>query len=363
MRQSVESKSLATLNMLLTRGADIDLPDASGVSPLRAAIQRSRINQLQIFINHFALVARPSRLDFVGFVLLEAVAADAHEVIQFLLREGSFVDVNFQSDLGESVFHHASSCRMVELLVEFDPSLTAFRARSLRGESCFHYAARKPVGRCPHVLTALLKLLGRENALQDDTSLMEGNPEIPTALYVAATHPGDSLESRAAKCSMMMAHNAPLFDADEKLWRAQEHPNSALLVLSDPVQVCLSCWLTSPWDDGNSSDDSTAGDFVHNLFDLISEWLQHVVDSSQQQELTNNQAEQQVALSELVLALVCAGYAIDAVPLLLQLPLRLTGADRVVELLERYVARRTHDRMSFLHRLVTNLAEALHVLV
>ncbi|KAG6623106.1 Serine/threonine-protein phosphatase 6 regulatory ankyrin repeat subunit B [Phytophthora cinnamomi] len=81
---AVQEHGLLVTNLLLSNGASIDLQDNRGVSPLALAIQKGYVDIMQLFLNHYSLVATRERLDFAGNVLLQAVEEDSANIVKLL---------------------------------------------------------------------------------------------------------------------------------------------------------------------------------------------------------------------------------------------------------------------------------------
>lgn len=351
LRHSIEGHSLFVINLLLTRGANIDLPDLAGTSPLQAAIQQQSINQLQIFINHYALSVRPQRLDFAGFVLFEAVKADAHEIVEWLLQDGSFVTIRFRNEHGENVFHHAHSSRMIEFLLELDGDRVVFRSRTARGESCFHSAARRQGESGYSALVGLLNEFDRAAQTGEVGNIMEllgANSEGATPLFQAATHPNDSLEASAAKCDALMARDAPLLPPTELPWNFlfDSTGRTSAVVMSDRLQVCLSRWLTF----ATSNGEEALTDVDRDLSGLLLRWIV-CVDF-------DHDRRRAVISSEAVATMMHAAFIHDLVPLLLALPLRADSIETFLAALDRFVAHSQPGQALFLQRLVLLMSVA-----
>jgi hypothetical protein len=362
LRHSVESRSLITTNMLLERGADIDLRDKQGVSPLTAVIRRQLTTQLEIFINHYALVSHPTRLDFVGAVLLESVDLDAFEVVEFLLKDCAFASVEFQNESGESAFHLAKSRRVVELLAEYDTGWTAFRARTTRHDSCIHYAVRRPGEAGRHVLRALLDLLAR---MQNDqtvelgadavSQLLGANGECVTPLYEAAMHLVETSIHRSAKCALLLAHDAPLFPETMQLWHSRTDPadEQSLVTMTAPVRACLRRWLCSARVDDNRTppDGEVGGDrdgeWDRDMLALCSHWLGCVDFDKRHSKPRHQHAGPSSLVSDEVLGFVAfSGYAHNVMSLLLELPLRLSGVRGFLAALRALVQAEAHQQQT-----------------
>lgn len=332
LRHSVDAKSLLALNLLLEHRADLDLCDATGTSPLTVVITRSLVNQLQIILNHHALVVTALRLDFAGAVLMEAVDRDAITVAQFLL-ESEYVLAEYQNANGETAFHDVQSSRAVELLCRFDAGWTAFRLRTTTGDSCLHYAARLGSHR---VLNALLEHHERMRVHVTDDLVASVNADGATPLFVAAMNTAIPLKSRDTKTELLLSFNAPLFPADWPPWLISPRSRSRLSLVV-PVRACLRVWLLEASNNRMSDE----------LVSLNVKWIASVSFAERQSCLLSG---------ELLGLVVFAGYAADLVPLLVELPFEHSSVSRFLHALQSFAALRVHRLLGILHRkLVTDL--------
>lgn len=334
LRHSIEARSLLTMNLLLEHRADIDLPDLNGETPLSVVISRGLVNQLQLLLNHHALVSTASRHNFAGAVLMESVEQDAVDVMQFLL-ENEYVSVEYQNDGGESALHRVQNVQTLELFTRFDVNWTAFRLRTTTGDSCLHCAAR--LG-SHQVLMAFLDQHERMRSdLADpftDNLLMATNAVGATALFQAATNASEELEVRNAKSDLLLAFNASLFPVDEIPWRAHDRDPSVQF-FATPVRTCLRLWL-------QESDD---GEVVSDLMSLSAEWICCACFSASRSQLLS---------SQLIGLVAFIGFACDVVPLLVELPLDRSSVSRFLLALGTFAERQDHRLLRHLHMLLAN---------
>ncbi|KAG1705620.1 hypothetical protein DVH05_003324 [Phytophthora capsici] len=136
--------NLLVANLLVSRGAQIDIVDGQSVSPLILAIRRCNLNMLQIILNQYRLVVTDERRDFSADVLLSAVENEVTEVVRFIVEEG-FSSVAVCNSIGETPLHRAivkRNFQLMELLMRLAPVDANLRAVTAEGDSPAHYAAR-----------------------------------------------------------------------------------------------------------------------------------------------------------------------------------------------------------------------------
>lgn len=285
-------------------------------------VARNLGNQLQIVINHHALVSTASRLDFSGAVLVEAVSRDVVDIVQFLL-EDEHVAVEYRNAAGETTFHHVQSPQVIEMLCRFDSGSVAFRHRTKTGDSCLHYAAR--IG-SRHVLNTLLehheRMMNDSAAAFTDDLVVSANVNGATPLFEAATSTSESLDARNRKSELLLSFNAPLFPADWSPWTADPESSSSIS-LAPSVRTCLELWLPKKSD--------------QVLTDFCTNWVACAHFSSRAVPI------------ELLHLTIFAGFAADVVPLLVLLPLLRVNLPKFVDLVGEFAGWRNHRLLLQLH--------------
>lgn len=240
----INAKSLLVTSLLLEHGASIDLADANGATPLSLVVKGGLTLQLQLVLNHHALVSIASRQDFAASVLMDAVDADAAEVVSFLL-ENQYATVKSRDSSGETAMHRvvvARNLEMMRLVRELDVDGAAIAARTLRGDSCLHYAARYARSReaaflvdkyCP-------RTAGHDKGDRDPLDWTNDQGE--TALLTAGTAPykPEFERERSATIAALVQAGATLFPPGSLKWRPSKEQDRVLL--PSPVNQCLCQW-------------------------------------------------------------------------------------------------------------------------
>ncbi|POM66743.1 Hypothetical protein PHPALM_17347 [Phytophthora palmivora] len=216
-----------------------------------------------------------------------------------------------------------------------------------KNESVLHYAAR--YGSLSD-LQSVLTLFG-ENAAHE---VNVANTVGLTPLYLATSAPSaGSPNERRAKVAQLEKLSASLFPTGLRLFREVKNgPGVALIALHPAVRRSLAVWMV----ECSASSPPTFSDFCIN-------WLACVqrpqIDVKQQGDVMKQGDTkkldakkgvqvlpcQRVPLSPTVAAFVCAGYAVDAVPLLLALPIKLDAIPRFLELLKALAVDTKHTML------------------
>lgn len=321
LRTSPEQSVLVT-NLLVSRGAPIDLPDKTGETPLTIVVKRGDITALQLLLNHHSLVATPARQDFSGAVLLQAADLGVVDIVRFLL-DGKYTSIDVVNARGETALHLAmvkQRKKLVEMLCGSKSATLLLQARTKgKNESVLHYAARYG---SPTDLQAVLSLLGAKAAQEVNVASSVGL----TPLYLATAAPtAGSPNERRAKVVQLEKLGASLFPTDLCLFREVKNgAGVALVALHPAARRSLALWMA----ESSAISPTTFSDFCIN-------WLACVQrPQSDAKQSTDTKKRQRVPLSPTVAAFVCAGYAVDAVPLLLALPIKRDLMPRFLELLK-----------------------------
>ncbi|ETN07699.1 hypothetical protein PPTG_13034 [Phytophthora nicotianae INRA-310] len=331
LRASPEQSVLVT-NLLVSRGAPIDLPDKTGETPLTIVVKRGDITALQLLLNHHSLVATLARQDFSGAVLLQAAELGVVNVVRFLL-EGKYTSIDVVNARGETALHLAivkQRKKLVEMLCASKSAELLLQARTKgKSESVLHYAAR--YGSAAD-LQSLLSLLGKKAAQEVNVANAVGL----TPLYLATAAPtAGSPAERHAKVAQLEKLNASLFPADMRLFRAVKNAGVELMAIHPAVRRSLALWMV----ECSASSNATLSDFCINWLACLQ---RPQTDTKKQDDKKSGGAKpnakeaqaQRVPLSPTVAAFVCAGYAVDAVPLLLALPFKRESMTRFLDLLK-----------------------------
>ncbi|KAG7381098.1 hypothetical protein PHYPSEUDO_006474 [Phytophthora pseudosyringae] len=360
LRTSPEQSVLVT-NLLVSRGAPIDLPDKAGETPLTIVVRRGDITALQLLLNHHSLVATPARQDFSGAVLLQAAELGVVEVVRFLL-DGKYTSIDVTNARGETALHLAmvkQRSQLVEMLCASKSAELLLQARTKRkSESALHYAARYG---SPADLQAVLSLLGKRASQEVNVANTVGL----TPLYLATAAPtAGSPNERRTKVAQLEKLGASLFPAGLRLFREIKNGAGVALVAVHPaVRRSLALWMA----ECSALSPPTFSDFCSNWLACVqrpqpdAEQPPGDVRKPTKPSAVANakgaqaQARQRVPLSPTVAAFVCAGYAADAVPLLLALPLKREPMPRFLELLKTLAVDTKH---ALLQKLQLELAAA-----
>jgi hypothetical protein len=345
-------------NLLVSRGGQIDIQDADGVTPLVQALQRRRVNMLQILLNHHHLVATDERRDFAVDVLVRAVDCEFEEAIRLVI-EGGYASVAAANGTKETALHRAivkRSPQLMQLLLELDSDGRTLTAATTDEETPAHYAARYGTVRELETLLPRLALtFGDLAALDDANPLNVANSEGATCLCLAGTSrlgagAGDYGEERDAVVRLLLQHGARLFLRGNVVVWSSSSP-AELWRLHDQVHGAVALWVreASERDDGN---ERRASDTL--LTELCMEWVASLafVPSAVAEEQRPS-----VDLGAVLHVAIAAGYALAFVPLLLELPLLWSTMPALLRRLERFSRlRRPHPLLLQLH---AELAEAL----
>jgi hypothetical protein len=361
----VQEGGLLVTELLLSRGANIDVEDKAGVSPLALLVQRANLNVLQLFLNHHQCVATPERHDFGGAVLLQAVECRAEEVVRYVV-ENEYASVTVCNDHGETPMHLAVKQRnpaLMELLSDLDPAGDNLVAGTNTLETPAHYAARYGSRReVDMLLQCLTSVFGDLQELGAANPLNAVNEEGDTSLYVAGTTPfqfraprypdaaidrvlGSTHRAvRDPKAQLLLDHGARLLPLGFLAYELAPE-SSARLVFSDRVQRCLREWVVEDGAHPEEPEDEEAAhacggnSLVEALAELCMQWLAGTACAGSR--------------ASLLPILICAGYAHDVVPLLVELPLQRWALPALLRQLEKF------SRQQLGHALLLQLHDEL----
>ena len=363
-------QSVLVTNLLLSRGAPIDLPDKDGETPLTIVVRRGDITALQLLLNHHSLVATATRQDFAGAMLLQAAELGIVDTVRFLL-DGNYTSIDVVNARGETALHRAIVKRY-EQLVEV---LCASRSAELlldirtqgRKESVLHYAARYGA---PLVMHFVLSLMGKERA--QEVNLLNAAGWTPMYLATTALSAGSPHE-RQAKIAQLGKLGASLFSSEMRLFQAIEWGTTVeLTAMCLAVQRALALWLPEC---SATSPTAMSAFCIHWLASVqLSRTSTQQDDSvqtqgrSEEHDGATSKLVTEVAMKEQAMppcpsghlgptltALVCAGYVVDTVPLLLTLPIKREAVPRFLGLLKTLA---TESKHVLLHKLQLELLAA-----
>ncbi|ETO72934.1 hypothetical protein F444_11087 [Phytophthora nicotianae P1976] len=335
----VQERSLLVTNLLVSYGASIDLQDRLGVSPLSLVIEKEYVNVMQIFLNHHALVATRERLDFAGEVLLQAVEANSINIVRFLV-ENEYVAMDYQNAAGETAMHRAiaqGNTEMMTELDELDPTGQSFQTVTVRGESCFHFAARLASVKELELLLHIRNQLSGDgySDLLNSTDCLGATPLFAAATTTESRCVRDKINQsidRKVKMQLLLSHGAMLLRNEAfpggspfMLLRNEAFPGGSPfrrlsrdsgIILCAQVRRCLVQWFAE-------CESEIEG---YKLRGFCTNWITHVP------------VKPKTATTMTVLHLsVCAGYAIDVLPLVLMLPQNQAAITSFLQSLECFI--------------------------
>ncbi|KAF4316944.1 hypothetical protein BBO99_00007336 [Phytophthora kernoviae] len=352
--QGSAGKSAQVTNLLISRGAPVDLSDKSGETPMVVAVRCGDTTAVQLLLNHPSHAAKQTKSKFAGTALLTAAELGVVPVVKFLLDE-SYTSVDITNARGETALHLAIMKLhkpLVQMLCELkSPGLLLETQTQDKGESVLHYAARYGA---PQELQMVLSLFGK-GATQEVNA---ANASGLTPLYLVTTaRTAGSMIDRRAKIAHLEKHGASLFPNGAQLFREVKSTSDASLVsMNAAVKRCLALWVL---ESGAISLPSST-----SLNDFCLSWVACVQrpqsdakhgGAKQAAKNTKLPVQHQLPLSRTLAALVYAGYAEDAMPLLVVTPLKCEEIPRFLELLKALAATTKH---AMLKKLQQELEEA-----
>ncbi|KAG7376916.1 hypothetical protein PHYPSEUDO_012549 [Phytophthora pseudosyringae] len=367
LHQCIREKSLLVANLLVSRGAQIDIEDANSGTPLTLALQRQNATMLQIILNQHHVVATYERRDFAASVLLRAVETEVEEAVR-LVVEGGYSPVTVRNLAGETPLHRAimkRNSQLMELLMTLDPAGGTLTAVTERGDAPAHYAACYGSA-CE--LEALLRRLAAEfgdlGALGVEANpINDTNDAGSTCLYLAGTRPGRLQEERDAIARLLLQHGARLFRRDAIVTRSG---SSEQIILHEQVRRGMAGWVLEASGRGSDSVDgdddqdrrieAQASDTL--LAELCVEWVAGVSSlPSPSSSVVGERHPKWPDFAAVLHVVVSVGFALEFMPLLLELPLRRSGIPALLRRLERFSRfPRAHALLLQLH---VELSEAL----
>lgn len=129
----------ATVRVLLTHGANADLQDDAGVTPLHEAINHGNHEVLSCMIEHGAEVNKSSQKPSIGTPLEAALRCGNVEAVLILLRHG--VDATIKNDEGNTILHMAARAGFTDVVRYLLETEASIEARNRRGETATWLAA------------------------------------------------------------------------------------------------------------------------------------------------------------------------------------------------------------------------------
>uniref|UniRef100_A0AAV1U4Z4 Ankyrin repeat protein n=1 Tax=Peronospora matthiolae TaxID=2874970 RepID=A0AAV1U4Z4_9STRA len=342
-------QSVLVTNLLLSRGAPIDLLDKDGETPLMIVVRRGDTTALQLFLNHHSLVATPARQDFAGAMLLQAAELGIVNTVRFLLN-GSYSSIDVVNARGETALHLAilkQRKQVVEVLCASKDAELLLEVRTQGNEeNVLHYAARYGA---PSDLQLVLSLVRKSIAQEVNRSNAVGMT--PMYLAVIAADAG-SLSECQAKVAQLNKLGALLFSSNMRLFQEVKcGVGVALTAMNPAVRRALALWLL----ECSATSATTISEFCMDWLACVqrshTKSKQHdsvqTQGSVEEEDYSTVNPETQAAmqgkelrrcpsilLDPTLAAVICAGYAIDAVPLLLTMPLKREAVLHFLELLK-----------------------------
>ncbi|KUF72702.1 Serine/threonine-protein phosphatase 6 regulatory ankyrin repeat subunit B [Phytophthora nicotianae] len=267
----VQERSLLVTNLLVSYGASIDLQDRLGVSPLSLVIEKEYVNVMQIFLNHHAL----------------------------------------------------GNTEMMTELDELDPTGQSFQTVTVRGESCFHFAARLASVKELELLLHIRNQLSGDgySDLLNSTDCLGATPLFAAATTTESRCVRDKINQsidRKVKMQLLLSHGAMLlrneaFPGGSPFRRLSRDSG---IILCAQVRRCLVQWFAE-------CESEIEG---YKLRGFCTNWITHVP------------VKPKTATTMTVLHLsVCAGYAIDVLPLVLMLPQNQAAITSFLQSLECFI--------------------------
>ncbi|GMF40435.1 unnamed protein product [Phytophthora fragariaefolia] len=320
---------------------------------------------LQIFLSHHHMVATPKRIDFAADVLLNAVDYESEETVR-LIVDGGYSSVTVRNTAGEMPLHRAilkCNTQLMELLVGLDPSGVSLTSVTVVSESPVHYAARHGSVRVMETLLhCITGMYGDSQTLdENDNPLNATNREGVTGLYVAGMTGGITSRGMAeqdAIVELLQQHGARLFPRD-RIMTPLFPPSIDLVLLDCHVRRGLvSCVQDASGrnqhlDDENGGDDGQTGNAL--LTELCAEWVSSTAVVPLP-SLDRVYSPERSDLAGALLVVVSAGYALDLLPLLVELPVLRCAMSGLLHRLEHFA--RVPQQHSLLHQLYAELSEA-----
>ncbi|KAH7485626.1 hypothetical protein PRIC1_004924 [Phytophthora ramorum] len=370
LHQSIHEGSLLVANLLVSRGAQIDLENEQGISPLTLSIQQRSTTMLQIILNQHHMVATAERRDFAAGVLLNAVECEAEEGVRVVV-EGEYANVTACNAAGETALHRAITKRnpqLMELLISLDPAAQSLSATTVAGDTPAHYAARYGSSREMETLrNHLSRVFGDLRGLDPENNPFNAtNNEGFTCLYFAEISgaPVDRrLEERDAIAQILLQHGARLFPSDCVVIR----PISGQVVLHGQVRRGVALWVREASDEIHENDDDDDDEEIGAaeaqvcdilLTELCVEWVDSLALLPSSSSSTKAaRLMSWPGFAAVLHVVISAGYALEFIPLLVELPLLRSAMPVLLRRLDRF-SRRPHAR-ALLLQLHVELAEAL----
>ncbi|KAG1705629.1 hypothetical protein DVH05_003330 [Phytophthora capsici] len=340
----IEEEGLLVTDLLLSRGASIDLEDKDGISPLKLVLQRGNLSVLQLFLNHHQCVVTSTRRDFGAAILLQAVEYRADEVVSYIV-ENEYASVVVRNEKGETPIHRAimqDNPALIELLNDLDPTGENLTAVTEELETPAHYAARYGSKRTVEMLLqCLTSVLGDLRGYGTGNPLNTVNKQGETSLLMAVTvRCAEEIQDVKA---ILLDHGARLF-LPVSLAVQLSRGCPSRLVFPVKVQNCLRLWLI---EEGEHSEEPEDEDGTHNtaveaLGELCMRWMSAAVCVG--------------SWPTLLSIIICSGYAHDVVPLLVELPIQRLALPTLLRHLEKFARHQLRHRL--LLQLHADLQEA-----
>ncbi|CAH0492357.1 unnamed protein product [Peronospora farinosa] len=337
LRTSPEQSVLVT-NLLISQGALIDIPDKTGETPLTIVVHNGDTTVLQLLLNHYSLVATSGRQDFPAAVLLQAAELGVVDAVRFLL-DSKYTSIDVVNERGETALHLAivkKHKQVIEMLCAYESAEILLQARTHgKNESVLDYAARYGS------LQLVQSLLGKRSSHDINAADTIGSTCCVSQVQpLQLDHQMNGQRLHSSETSMR--HGMRLF-------RAIKTGTGVTLVAINPAaRRSLALWMA----ECSASSPTTLSDFCINWLTCV----QHPQTNVNQQrdaikpsvvtkpggQTAIKDKRQRVSLIPVVAACVCAGYTVDAVPLLMTLPFKREAMPHFLELLKTFALDTKH---------------------
>ncbi|KAG3149663.1 hypothetical protein PI124_g11426 [Phytophthora idaei] len=337
LHHCIREGSLLVVNLLVSRGAQIDIKDVDGVTPLTLAIHQRSMNMLQIILNEHHVVVTTKRRDFAASVLLTAVENEIEEAARLII-EGGYSSVMIRNSDGETPLHRAivkRNLQLMEFLMRQEPVNSILTALTGYGDSPAHYAARYgTIREMETLLHRLVALFGDLQTLEvENNPLNATNSEESTCLYLAGmscVNTSRHREERDAIAQLLLQHGARLFHHDTIMIRSRSG-SSEQIILHEQVRRAMAAWVRELSDDGDEARTSNT-----LLTEFCVEWVAADVSLRSRSSVVKENRQDWADFAAVLHVVISAGYALEFMPLLLELPLLRSGIPSVLRRLERF---------------------------
>jgi ankyrin repeat protein len=143
LQLAVEANDLPTVNALLARGAELNIEDHEGATPLIAAVRNRNIEMVRRLLSAGAEVSRVNRSGETALLL--ATRCNTLPIVKLLIEQHA--DVRIRDAVGRSILHLTLEKEMDGELLPYLLSLRAvgdlINTPDATGNTPLHYAARR----------------------------------------------------------------------------------------------------------------------------------------------------------------------------------------------------------------------------